>query len=97
MIHSCFADTIVDEARVMRRANSIYSTLKGAPVADHKSAHRDLSIERFIECQNIVRYVEKLKSETDLLKRRMLIELLTQEKEKHASHLKRIELNSDLE
>lgn len=95
MIHSCFADTIIDEARVLSRANSIVSMLKSVPVADHKSTHWDLSIEWFVECQNIVRYDEKLKTETDPLKRKLLIGLLIEEKAKQAHRVN--ELNTDRE
>jgi hypothetical protein len=97
MTHSCFADTIVDKARISRRANSIDAMFKGAAVADRKSVHRDLSIEWFVECQNIVSYAQKLKTEIDPLKRKILIGLLTEEKAKQASHLKRNELNPDRE
>lgn len=92
MADLCVTDTIFDNTRVLRRAISIDSTLKGAPDANHQPAHRDLSIELFIECENIVRYVETLKTEIDPFKRKMLIELLTEEKAKQASHLKRNEL-----
>lgn len=88
MTHSCFADTIVSEARVVRRANSIAAMLKGVAVANRKSAHWDRSIEWFVECQNIVRYAERLKTEIDPLKRKILIGLLTEEKAKQASRLK---------
>ena len=92
MTDLCVADIIFNNTQVLRRAISIDSTLKGAPDADPQPADRDLSIEWFIECQNIVRYVEKLKTEIDPLKRKRLIELLTEEKAKQASHLKRNEL-----
>ena len=88
MTHSCFADTTIDEARVLIRAHSIDAMFKRVAVADHKSAHWDLSIEWFVECQNIVRYAEKLKTEIDPLKRKSLIGLLTEEKAKQASYLK---------
>ena len=95
MSHSCFADTIVDEARVMRQANSIDAMFKGVAVADHQSAHWDLSIEWFVECQNIVRYAERVKTEIDPLKRKLLTRLLTEEKAKQARRVN--ELNPDRE
>lgn len=95
MTHSCFADTIVAEAGVVRRANSIVAMLEGIAVADRKSVHRDLSIEWFVECQNIIRYAEKLKTEIDPLKRKLLTRLLTEEKSKQARRVN--ELNTDRE
>ena len=88
MIHSCLTDAIVDEAQVLRQANSIDAMLKGVAFADRKSVHCDRSIEWFVECQNIMRYAEQLKTEIDSLKRKILIGLLTEEKAKQASRFK---------
>ena len=45
-----------------------------------------LRMEKFIERQNIVHYVDQLKAETDPTKRAMLLRLLAEEKAKQASH-----------
>jgi hypothetical protein len=75
-----FMDFIDDEAQAyLRRASSINSTPKGAPNADRLQINKNLSMKRFIACQNIERYVEKLKIENDPLKRETLINLLTEE------------------
>jgi hypothetical protein len=50
---------------------------------------REALVERFIERQNIARFTDQLRTETDLTKRKMLQTLLAEENAKEASHVRR--------
>jgi|HubBroStandDraft_3_1064219.scaffolds.fasta_scaffold1264694_1 hypothetical protein len=47
-----------------------------------------MEIDQFVERQNIAHYAEQLKTEPDMNKRKMLEQLLVEEKAKQASHAK---------
>ena len=44
------------------------------------------SLEKFIEHQNILRYTDQLKIETDSVKRKLLLKLLVEEEAKQKNH-----------
>ena len=45
------------------------------------------SLEKFIEDQNIARYADQLKIESDPLRRKLLLELMAREEAKRAKHI----------
>jgi len=45
------------------------------------------SLEKFVEDRNIARYADQLKIESDPLKRKLLLELMSKEEAKRANHI----------